>query len=134
MLVPPSELVIQRSPALGRIDPRVIITAVPFIIGRSVGDPNSLSLDEDTSVSRKHAEITFETNAFYITDLGSSNGTVVNNTKLTPNAPMRLQNGMTSIFGKQTEVIFRTADAVDSDKTYIQDDPDRTNYVDLNGR
>lgn len=132
-LVPASELVIRRSPSMGRIGPRVMVLTVPFYIGRSVEDPNSLSLDEDTSVSRKHAEITYENGAFYVIDKGSSNGTYINNTRLTPNVPTRIQSGTKIIFGKNTEVTFRTSEPANGDKTYIQDDPDRTDYVDMNG-
>jgi pSer/pThr/pTyr-binding forkhead associated (FHA) protein len=106
---------------------------VPFTIGRSVDDPNSLSLDEDTSVSRKHAEISYENNAFYLTDTGSSNGTTVNGQPLTPDAPLRLQDGATIIFGKNTEATFRTSGATDGDQTFTGDDPDRTDYVDMSG-
>ncbi len=103
-------------------------------IGRSVDDPNSLSLDEDTSVSRQHAQITFENNAFYLTDLGSSNGTYVNGNRINPQTPTRLQNGATIIFGKNTEITFRMRPGADIEKTYVDNDPDRTDYVDMSGQ
>jgi hypothetical protein len=49
----------------------------PQIIGRDF----SCSLVVNApSVSRRHAQLTFENNAFYISDLGSSNGILINGT------------------------------------------------------
>jgi pSer/pThr/pTyr-binding forkhead associated (FHA) protein len=45
-------------------------------IGRALD--NTISLDGDTNVSRYHAEIEKRAEGFWITDLGSSNGTTVN--------------------------------------------------------
>ena len=130
-LVPPSNLQLTRSPAMARLGANVALIAVPFFIGRSVDDSNSLSLDEDTSVSRKHAQITFENGVFYLIDLGRSNGTYVNGKKLMAQVPTRLINGQRIIFGKNTEVIFQTSASPDIESTYVKDDPDRTDYVDM---
>ena len=51
------------------------------VIGRDPGNP--VPLDRDTTTSRRHAQITAEGGAFRIQDLGSSNGTYVNGTRIT---------------------------------------------------
>jgi ABC transport system ATP-binding/permease protein len=60
----------------------------PFIIGRD-GAAN-LSLDGN-SVSWQHAQITQQGDGHTITDLKSTNGTYINDRRLAPNKPHRLQ-------------------------------------------
>ncbi len=131
-LVPRAELAIERSPARERIGPRVTVAAVPFLIGRSLDDPNGLSLDEDTSVSRRHAQITYEDGVFYLADVGSSNGTTVGGHRLKPHVPVPLPDGAPIVFGKHTAVTFHISGEAGDDRTFMGDDPDRTNYVDMN--
>lgn len=50
-------------------------------------------------VSWSHGEIAEGPNGWVLTDTGSTNGTFVNGTKLTPNAPVPLTSGMTIWFG-----------------------------------
>ncbi|MCD4685576.1 MAG: FHA domain-containing protein [Anaerolineae bacterium] len=126
-LIPNATLQISRSPSMGRVGPDVPIYAVPFTIGRSVDDPNGLSLDEDTGISRTHAQITYEGNAFIITDLGSSNGTFVNDVKINAHTPVQLRDGTKIVLGRNTEIIFRADD--DVNKTgYAEVDPEKTDY------
>lgn len=129
-LMPNATLQITRSPSINRIGPSVPIRAVPFKIGRSVDDPNGLSLNEDTGVSRTHAQITYENGAFLITDLGSSNGTLVNGTKINPHTPIQLRDGTKIVLGKNTEIIFRVDDANKTGFANVND-PDKTDYVDM---
>jgi pSer/pThr/pTyr-binding forkhead associated (FHA) protein len=49
--------------------------------------------DPDGYVSRRHAQIIKARNGYFITDLGSSNGTYVNDRPLSPQKPRRLHNG-----------------------------------------
>ena len=58
-------------------------------IGRT--PDNVISLPDDTNISRNHAEIRQQPDGFYITDLGSSNGTAVNGIPL--KGTQKLQNG-----------------------------------------
>ncbi len=61
-----------------------------WIIGR---DPNCEIPIDSQHVSRRHLELARTTNGFYLTDLGSSNGTKINGQYLQPHEPMRLDSG-----------------------------------------
>lgn len=56
-------------------------------IGRALD--NSISLEDDTNVSRYHAEIEKRGPEFWIVDLGSSNGTTVNDLPVENEQPLR---------------------------------------------
>jgi pSer/pThr/pTyr-binding forkhead associated (FHA) protein len=58
----------------------------PFIIGRNAGC--NLTLDSK-DVSRKHAQLFFNNNNLVICDLKSTNGTLVNHTKITGNLVLK---------------------------------------------
>jgi pSer/pThr/pTyr-binding forkhead associated (FHA) protein len=65
---------------------KVAIAANPFIMGRS---PNcNLPLDEPLA-SREHANVTFESGAFWVVDNGSRNGTMLNDEKITTKKELR---------------------------------------------
>jgi pSer/pThr/pTyr-binding forkhead associated (FHA) protein len=49
--------------------------------------------DPEGYISRRHGQIVRARNGYFITDLGSSNGTLVNDQMLTPNQPRLLRNG-----------------------------------------
>jgi pSer/pThr/pTyr-binding forkhead associated (FHA) protein len=79
------------------------------LIGR--GDPNSNTLpdidlwpfDPETKISRRHARIWRDDNAYLIEDLGSVNGTVINDqVRLRPNSPHPLVNGDRLRFAETT--------------------------------
>jgi hypothetical protein len=59
-------------------------------------------------VSRRHAHIRFQNNQWTITDLGSSNGTFVNDIAAQPNVPFQIQDGTRLRFGALT-FVFRSA-------------------------
>ena len=67
------------------------------LIGRQGGQvPVDLDIgfyDPEGYISRNHARITVAQRRYQITDLGSSNGTFVNEQQLTPNVPRLLSNG-----------------------------------------
>ncbi len=60
-------------------------------------------------VSRLHAEIHIESNSYYIEDLGSSNGTYLNNTKLEPHTryPLNLGDKINLAQGEKVTFIFQ---------------------------
>ena len=67
-----------------------------LVVGREPPAPPALAarLERDyANVSRRHAELRVSEGALWIVDLGSTNGTFVNDTRLAPNQPVRLANG-----------------------------------------
>jgi pSer/pThr/pTyr-binding forkhead associated (FHA) protein/NADPH-dependent 2,4-dienoyl-CoA reductase/sulfur reductase-like enzyme len=67
-----------------------------FTIGRQAGV--HLLIDE-ASVSRRHAEISYSGDFYVLRDLGSTNGTFVNSTRLEPSRPYVLQTSDMIRFG-----------------------------------
>lgn len=72
------------------------------LVGRQAG---VFLLIDHGSVSRRHAELSVVNGQLTVCDLGSSNGTFVNNSRLEPQQPQALKNNDTVRFGKQA--IFR---------------------------
>ena len=67
------------------------LTSRGLAIGRS--PDNDLVIAYDL-VSRHHAQVTFDGNRYYVTDLDSANGTFLGNTKLIPNEPTSWSPGI----------------------------------------
>jgi ribosomal protein L40E len=71
----------------------------PLLLGRSQRstghrpDFDMTFYDPEGYVSRRHAHIIKARNGYFVTDLGSSNGTLVNGRLLTPQRPRLLRNG-----------------------------------------
>jgi len=65
-------------------------------LGRASGNGIVLS---DASVSSNHAQFEVGSNSLTITDLGSTNGTLVNGGRITPNQPVPLRDGDRLVFG-----------------------------------
>jgi hypothetical protein len=63
-------------------------------------------LPDSDVVSRVHAQIWINGNEYHICDMGSSNGTYVNNVKLQPKVFCQLQFGDTISFGQGDKVTF----------------------------
>jgi phage tail-like protein len=61
-----------------------------FVVGRT--PENQLALNNQ-KVSRRHVEFTWAVDTFMVTDLGSSNGTLLNDVRLTPNQPAAIKVG-----------------------------------------
>ena len=66
------------------------INASSIIAGNS--DAVDIKLD-NRFVSRRHFQVRFESDVFYISDLGSTNGTYLNGNKLNPNEDHILRDG-----------------------------------------
>src|SRR6478609_2426419 len=67
---------------------RYFLTQPEMTIGR---DPTTEIAPADQSISRRHAKIHQVDNQVTITDLGSSNGTFVNDKKIEPGIPVTLE-------------------------------------------
>lgn len=76
-------------------------------IGR---DAESDMVIADYSVSREHAEVTIYFDKFYITDLGSTNGTSVNDAYLEPRKRTELRLGSRVAFGRLAFKVMSAAD------------------------
>jgi len=76
-------------------------------IGRDIS--NDLALPLDLTVSRKHAKISINNNQFFITDLGSTNGTFIvtknNLQKLKPNNSTNIPKNTILKLGNTTILI-----------------------------
>ncbi len=83
---------------------KVTLTQFPFMVGRS---DCTLTI-RDASVSRTHAQITYDSTqqVYFITDMNSSNGTRVNGIALVGGQPVRLPAGAVVTFGPNVEVRF----------------------------
>jgi VWFA-related protein len=71
----------------------IFIDKFPYIIGREGCDFN---IADDLRVSRQHLEITKHDNDYFVTDLGSSNKTYIQNKQLAAHQPTRI--------GKEEEI------------------------------
>jgi pSer/pThr/pTyr-binding forkhead associated (FHA) protein len=80
---------------------RVNVGAQPITVGKG---PSTLQIADDPAVSTRHAELALRGGVFVVTDLGSTNGSFVNNQRITQ--PTRLGDGDLLRFG-QTQMKFR---------------------------
>ena len=77
-----------------------------WVAGR---DPNCEIAIDSSHVSRKHFELARTNEGFYITDLGSSNGTKINGQTIPPHEPTRVESG-DEIVIKNIEMAFEIRD------------------------
>jgi pSer/pThr/pTyr-binding forkhead associated (FHA) protein len=81
-------LVVLKSPALDEGD-EFELDSAPLTVGR--GSPNDIELHDDEFVSAKHARIEPRRDGVWVEDIGSTNGTFVNGTRI--DRPRRLTAG-----------------------------------------
>jgi len=79
-----------------------IITRFPCVIGRE-GGGGDFNVP-DPHMSRRHAEISVRGGQFFVTDLGSRNGTFINETKLAPNTPTPLTGSAVIGLGRRSKI------------------------------
>lgn len=68
------------------------ITKEEFVIGKKASVVDGVILNHPT-VSRIHCKVVSSEDRFYIVDLGSANGTLVNGVTCLPNIPVPIKNG-----------------------------------------
>lgn len=74
--------------------PTVFVVDRPeFIIGKNASKVHG-TVTFNQAISRVHCKITFEHGKYFITDLGSANGTYINSKRLSPHLPTLLSNGV----------------------------------------
>jgi predicted component of type VI protein secretion system len=104
------QLVIKAGPEEGKVIP---LAMDPVTIGREQGVELTIS---DPEISRKHAKITYQGGQYVIQDLGSTNGTFVNNQRLT--GPYVLRPGELIYLGEHVALQFE-AITIDPDATVV---------------
>jgi len=97
-------LTVVRAPAGAAPQGRVMVDSLPFVIGRSEGHLNIA----EPNVSRRHAQISYDAarQAYYLTDLQSSNGTRLNEQRLAAGQPVHLSGGALIGLGPNVTVRF----------------------------
>lgn len=73
----------------------------PFRIGR---DGCDLNFPKDAHISKPHLEIDYRKDAFYVTDLGSTNHTYVDEQELQPKQSVRIRQATVIRLGPHTEI------------------------------
>ena len=81
-----------------------LVDQFPFIIGRI----EAHLIIKDPNLSRRHAQITYDDTRreYFLTDLGSSNGTYLDSQRLIPNQPIRISSGAIIKLGTNAIVRF----------------------------
>ncbi len=94
------QLTVRKGPQPGKI---IELTSVSMTIGR---DPMSEIPIDDPEVSRRHAHLIGTISGYRIQDLGSTNGTFVDGTRL-GGEPVELQSGQTISIGGGVALLFQ---------------------------
>lgn len=90
----------------------ILIRPGTIRLGRRPG--NDVLLSQDPYVSGRHAEIFSDNTGCYLTDLGSTNGTVVNGQRLEPGQRQLLLDGDAVTLG-QSGYVFETLDVLEQE-------------------
>ena len=89
----------QKEPLIVHNAPRIILGRMLEGIGESgVNLPNEEAIE--MGVSRRHAQIGYEAEQYFLVDLHSTNGTWLNRQKLTPNVKYPLHSGDVITLGR----------------------------------
>ena len=78
-------------------------------IGRPDSDTQNypdIEVDLDDGVSRKHAEVRQRGNEFFVVDVGSTNGTILNGEQIRAGQEIPLTHGDRIRVGERTELVF----------------------------
>lgn len=94
---------------LGNLSATFFLVKDVTTIGRpdaAVENYPDIEIELDDGVSRRHAEIHRQGDAFSLVDVGSTNGTILNGEMLTPHQPAPLNSGDRVHVGERTEILF----------------------------
>ncbi len=105
------QLVMHSGPTPGKVFP---LEGDILTIGREAG--NAIIIN-DAEVSRKHTQFVLQGGKVIVTDLGSTNGTFVNNQRLT--GQHILQSGEIISLGEQITLLFEAVVTVDPNATML---------------
>lgn len=72
----------------------LVVSTLEYTIGKNPAQVNG-AITFNKAISRVHCKITYQNNNYYITDLGSANGTFVNNSKIAAHHPQPIKSGDT---------------------------------------
>jgi hypothetical protein len=89
VLMKPASLLFEKE----GVNEEIALNSLPFVLGKLSGQVDYL-IDQNT-ISRLHAKIIKEEEAYYIMDLNSRNGTSVNGERLKGRDPYKLKHGDT---------------------------------------
>ena len=92
------QFVVRSGPNAGKAYP---LEGAELTVGRDASNPVSIN---DGEVSRRHAKLTWKGAGYVLEDLGSTNGTFVNGTRLS--APLALKPGDAVSFGENIVLIY----------------------------
>lgn len=107
-LPPRLALTIRACPDRSRVGEIVQVTSYPFSMGRG---ECTLVISGDTQISRRHAEIRYDKSGLQIVDLLSSNGTFVDDQRITAERPFPLNPKKSTqiALGKYTQLFLEPA-------------------------
>lgn len=114
VVLPHATLRVRESREPTAVDRKVTITDVPWLLGRAVP---TIDFAGDDRVSRHHAHILYEDGRYYIEDLDSTHGTIVNGVRIEPHQRIQLEDGDEIGLGPTTTLIFNTTLGKDMDRT-----------------
>jgi len=100
------QLVIRKGPLAGQI---LTLDLNRIILGR---DPFSDIVIDDPEVSRYHATLILGNDGYAIQDMGSTNGTFIQDQRLGRD-PVSLKDGQTIKLGTHVTIVYRKAPAAD---------------------
>lgn len=103
------QLIVRAGPNPGKVYP---IMRSEITIGR---DPAADVLINDAEISRRHAVVKMIPEGYTIEDLGSTNGTIINNQRIV--GPHLLRSGEMIYLGEHIALIFEAQQAFDPDAT-----------------
>ena len=106
------------------LDQSTVDITIPCQFGRETGE---VTFPEDDSVSTLHGEILLEGSSVMLNDLGSTNGTYLNDQKLNANEKVILQDDDLLEFGEQSfhVGVSKDYDAADVQERYQQKKTER---------